>query len=492
MGTRSETAFSGQFVLPSIDIASMVLLFITGIAFGLLSVYHPVIGAIIALSLIGIISVKFKPYSIFVIVFSLAPLVGIVRVFVGSRIAPLTLDILLMLSVLVAVCSIILKRENFKIGFIGWLIFLIFLLSFFQMFNPNVPSLLIGAHGFRGMAYQMLGFFAALFLIDSQKKLKQINLIFIIVAVLVATYGIKQYFLPTVVDARMIHASTVSPIGFTATGTGVMRAFSTMTGPFQLGLYMVLSILLSLCLLSRRYFPILFSLIMVMLLCLFLTITRTNWVILILGLSVYFLLINRTRVIRTFLMISVSALVVIGLLFLLRDHPRFATVFILLNSLSDPFGTSSYQFRVSGWQDVIIPAMMNNPFGYGTGCAMDGLKRMFLSGYSFTSHNLYFKFALETGVISLILYLIIIWRCLRLGISNSYQLKSPYLKKYSCFIVAFITAISMAGLFGPFLDAYPVNLYFWFLLGVLSKLHSIDSKEAACKTIIKEHEISNV
>jgi len=489
MGIKSKTILSGQFTLPSIDIASVALVVIAGIVFGLFSVYHPVIGAILGLSLVGIIFVKLNPYSIFVIVFSLAPLVGIVKIFVGSRIAPLTLDILLLLAVLVALCSIFLKKENLKIGFIGWLVLLIFLLSFFQMFNPNAPSLHIGAQGFRGMAYQMLGFFAALFLIDSQKKLKQINLIFIIVAVLVATYGIKQYFLPTVVDARMIHASTASPIGFTATGTGVMRAFSTMTGPFQLGLYMVFSILLSISLLNKRYFSILFPLIMVMALCLFLTITRTNWAVLLLGLAVYFLLINRTRVIRTFLMISVSALVVIVLLFFLRDHPKFSAPFFLLNSLSDPFATSSYQFRMSGWQDVVIPAMINNPFGYGTGCAMDGLKRMFLSGYSFTSHSIYFKFALETGVISLILYLIIIWRCLRLGISNSYKLNSPYLRKYSCFIVAFIAAISVAGLFGPFLDAYPVNLYFWFLLGVLFKLHSIDLKEAT--SITKEHGASN-
>jgi|GEM_PF-5900347 len=409
-------------------------------------------------------------------IFALAPFMGIVKAFTGVRYAPFILDIALLLLVTFCILKeVILNR--LRLSSLGMMIALLIILAAVQMLNPNIPGLLTGLEGFRS-SYQAIGFFGCILLMQSKKQIKQVVFVLSFSSLLVAIYGVKQFFYPSSIDLNIIAMTTASPVTYTTLEQ--LRAFSTMSGPFHLGIYMVMVILMMLSLLQekgRRL--ILLLMITIFLTVLLLTVTRGNWIGLFGAMAFYnFLLVLEKKVRLAFRTSVLVGGLIVGIALFVQSRPYLPAVTDYLTSLDTITETPHFKGRIAGWGSTAIPAILSNPFiGYGTGSALDAFSHRSIHFTQFTSHSLYLKYAVEMGIGGLLLFLLILFSSMKQGIKTYFQLKDIYLKLIAGWILSFIVAVSISGLSAPMLDAYPVNLYFWFLLGLLPKLKDIETSE---------------
>ena len=148
------------------------------------------------------------------------------------------------------------------------------------------------------------------------------------------------------------------------------------------------------------------------------------------------------------------------------------------SAITNPLQAPTFVYRMELWQETMIPAFQEQPFlGYGTSSAGEGLANLYIGTGSryFNSHNLYIKILLEMGVVGLFLFLWIVGESLWTGLR---QLRGPNNSSPDTTVllqwgVAGVTAILVSGLVIPNLDAYPVNYYFWLLLGLLSSAKTL-------------------
>lgn len=410
-----------------------------------------------------------------VLMLVLLPLTSIIKAISGVRFAPLTFDLGLLFAVVLYVGEG-LVRGKLRAGRLDLLLFLFWGLAFVQMFNPNVPGLQAGVEGFRKFAFMSLGFYIGRHMLKGADWLLFMRGM-LVVSGFVALYGLKQFVYMSPLDYRMIELATADPVTYLMGGW--IRPFSTMAGPFQLGLYLMVTIFLLLSLLLNLKLKIKWQILFVGLMLLqgvvlITTRTKGNWVGLALGILVLVLLQSRTKtqLVKRLIMVSLlGVLLITGVIFLASG-----TILTVLQeavfAVTNPLQAPTFIFRMQLWQEEIIPAIMAQPlFGYGTSSAGEGLKNLYegTSAFYFLSHNLYIKVLLELGIIGLLIFLWLLFASLRLGWKNLARSKGHALT-YSRFLWAFVTvfAFLVAGLVIPTLDAYPVNYYFWLLLGVLS------------------------
>ena len=410
----------------------------------------------------------------------LSPFLGIIKAFTGVRLAPLAFDLALLILIIFSLTDEIFTY-NLKVSLLELLIFFFFLLGVAQIFNPNVPSVLVGLEGFRATAFQSLAVFAGVLLVKSKKQIRQLMIVLTISGLLVATYGIKQFFFPTAIDFKIVQSSLASPITYTALGK--MRAFSTLSGPFHLGIFMVLSILL----ITQSPWPkrifLRILITVVLAAALIMSITRANWLALAAGIAFIIVLAPiKGKTNWSLRPIVIATTIILAALLLFNIIPYYFSnpAYQYLSSLENIQSTRRYQGTVNNWRKVIIPAIISNPFGYGAGSAGDGINSKFL-GPSFTSHNIFLKMGLELGTIGLILFPVILILVMARGIKIYFKLNDVFLKKTSLWILSFVVAIIVAGISTPITDAYPANLYLWLLIGILLSLREIEKREMQCK-----------
>ncbi len=421
-------------------------------------------------------SSHFRPTMI-VITLATVPLVGILKAISGSRFAPLTFDLgLLMACLFVILHEVLRKRVHFSLLDFLWLSF--FVLAFMQMFNPNVPSLQAGIEGFRKFAFMSIAFYLGRHLL-SLKDLKFFRRLILAISVVVALYGLKQFFYLSTLDLKIVELATAGRTTYFMGGW--IRPFSTTPGPFHLGLYMMIVLLLACTLLvdkktTTQYRIVLIGIIVLELTVLIMTRTKGNWIGLIVGVLVLAFLQGRhsLRAMIRLLGFSLLGVLTIALLITFTSDAALRVMQDAIFAVTRPLEAPTFIYRLGLWNEIMIPAFQAHPIiGYGTSSAGEGLSNLYreTSSMFFSSHNLYLKIALELGIPGLFLFLSIVvgsvmngWRNIkRLSITSSDNERIIF---YWAFTV--LSAFLVAGLVIPTLDAYPPNYYFWLLLGILS------------------------
>lgn len=461
------------------------ILFITFILTSLVGILTPFLPndyltAIIALSLgipiiIPAIHSPVKAVSA-TIILAIIPLTSLLKAVTGSRLAPLTFDLgILIVFILHAIKHTLFHSARIRISEL--LLFCFLSLALLQIFNPNVPSLQAGVEGFRKFAFMSIAFYLGINMVKSQ-EVRFFQKILMILSPIISIYGIKQFLTPSSIDYNLINLSTSSQITYLMGGQ--IRPFSTLPGPFHLGAYLVITSLLSLLiiLLTRQAITrtILTTSFVIQIITLFLTRTKGNWVGLGVGIVTSILLLSKTKIAalqRLAFIAFFGAFVNIILITLLPDS-RSQALIDAVTAVIMPSEAPTLLFRMDIWRQIIIPAILSKPLlGYGTSSAGEGLGNLYenTSSLYFPSHNLYFKIWLEMGLFGLVLFLAIVSMSLRCGLITLRYSKdiNPGDRITLIWGIATISAFLTAGLVIPILDAYPVNYYFWFLLGVLAQ-----------------------
>ncbi len=432
---------------------------------------------LVGLPLAALVISKRTRNTAVVVMLVLLPLTAILKAFTGIRFAPLVFDLGLLLACVLHLGEGLL-RGKLRMGAADLLLLFLWGLALLQMFNPNVPSMQAGIEGFRKFIFMSIAFYISRHLFH-MPDFRQFSKGMILFSIPVTLYGIKQFLVMWPIDYRMIELSTSSPITFLMGGW--IRPFSTMSGPFQLGLYLVVMLPLLLVLLTRAkprpWLRIsLFLLLGLQIALLIMTRTKGNWGGFLVGVIVLVLLQshNPLRAALRLAGLTVIGGMVLGLLLTVASGGTLAVLNDAITAVTNPLEAPTFVFRMQLWTEEIIPALREQwLLGYGTSSAGEGLQNLYEGTASqfFYSHNLYIKVLLEMGLIGFLAFLTLVgtslWGGLRyLRRAHSIQPQVAMLLQWS---MAVTVAFLIGGIVIPTLDAYPANYYFWLLLGVLSR-----------------------
>ncbi len=212
------------------------------------------------------------------------------------------------------------------------------------------PVLQAGIEGFRKFALMSIAFYIGR-RVFRLREARLLEVLIVVLSVPIAIYGIKQFFFTSPLDYRMIQLATASEITYLMGGQ--LRPFSTLPGPFHLGLYLLVSLLLVILWLMNkstkpRHRVLLLLILGIELVALFLTRTKGNWVGLAAGIVVLVLL-QRRRLFRNMRRLAVGVLAGGAIIALLLATAPASSTNVLreaIDAFLNPAAAPTVQFRL--------------------------------------------------------------------------------------------------------------------------------------------------
>jgi hypothetical protein len=397
---------------------------------------------------------------------------GLARAIVGSPLYAAGLDVLLVGLLLLSANQAIRARHvpPRSVTLIAIAVYMVFALI--EIANPNVPGVLVGAEGYRKTAFTTI----ATFVVVMQRggDARRFFAIIALGSIPALIWGIRQFFGPLPVEIAIIEGSGVSSTSFHA--GMVLRAFAPTAGPFHLGIISASVMVISIVFARRDARWLLLGALAAV--ALGLTLTRANMLAAAVGVAVAVVLAQswRLRVTSTIQALGPVAVLLVAALFasgaLSAAPPGSAgspgssgsveSVDDVVAGVTDPLEDKNLQYRFEFWGQFVKAIAERPVIGYGTSAAADGFARHYegTDSVRFQPHSMYFKAALELGVGGLIVFLVILvglavtaWRT---------RAENPELVSIGMGIGAVMT---ISGITGPMLDAYPMNVLFWATAG---------------------------
>ncbi len=245
------------------------------------------------------------------------------------------------------------------------------------------------------------------------------------------------------------------------TSGGLLRTFSTFNQPFPFGLYVMLALLVggavALSEPRRRRNLAFLWLTPIMVVAMSSSIVRAAILGLVLG--AVWLAVQRLRVLLVPLTLGLVAVAVV-----LPLVPSVSRVFLSSSSLGE---------RGAGWSDI-IDSIAVHPLGQGLGASGSSADRMStatgvtFSGVStnYQPDNYYMKMLLELGPIGLWLFLTLVIAALVWTTRLAHVLPGRD-GALALGVSASIIAAMTASLVATYFEIFPLDVYFWLLLGVV-------------------------
>jgi hypothetical protein len=424
----------------------------SGVALALL---NPSLGGGLAVFIILLFVAQRQLAYSWLLAVAIAPWGTLANAITQGRLVPLGLDLFLIvfvLTLLVQPRGTLARDAEVAVALVGSVT--VQIVGAAEILNSRGLPIVDGMEGFRAFFLPLSGLAVGVFLGRRIESFGRDLAVAVVASVLiVAAMGIRQAIQPATIDLVIVQNSQSGLQPFLVTGTNRLRAFSPLPGPFHFGLLMLLGItVLAGDTFARRTHWRLAGLAFLVL-ALLLNATRLNWLGTAVALSVLLLSsLELASLHRWLVRLGSIALVALGSLWAFFQVESLEPIRRFAVSVIDPTTSTSFIYRVLGWRHDILPAIGRAPWvGYGTGMAKDGLGPL-------TSHNLFLKLLLEGGITLLVPYLVTITA---LTIALARRRAHPHARAG----IALLAGVHAAGMFGPILDAFPGNLFFWLLLG---------------------------
>ncbi|MED1863211.1 O-antigen ligase family protein [Fictibacillus nanhaiensis] len=427
-----------------------------------------IIGAIVGvIALFLFLKIELNSKTAFLFV-SLLLYVNVLRPFGGYKIISSGLDALLILLIV---------KHLFKNGVPKSKAFYLFcvtsflLISFFQIFNDNIPSLEAGMQGFRKTSLAFILFYLGLLGFDSSDEVRKFVKKFSIISVPVLIFGIKQYFSISDLDRLFLEANNADI--YTGMLFGKVRAVSIFAGSFHFGMFAAVLAILNMFLIStsrklrgKFFYLILFSL---SFMACYTSMTRTNLIALAVGILAYKILQMNLKVILMILPVVTIAM----LSFFSYVSANYVNFLLSENSFIRMIGTiASFQEdtrlagRSHGWE-TISHLIKEKPFiAYGTGSAGDTLQNLYEFQYHVTSHNFFLKILMETGVFGGFFIFVLFLSIFMILIRKTFNKPNNIHKKIASTSLAVFLIFLVNSLVGSTIETYPVSGFILLLLGI--------------------------
>ena len=302
----------------------------------------------------------------------------------------------------------------------------------------------------RFLAFFVYGAF--LVINGSKNILTKASKIVLTSGIIVAILGVIQVFLlPTNALSHFGYSlSTGTPTAFFLSGESIERAFSTLKDPNSLGSYLIIIICLSFFYSLNSFYASKKKRIatnLLLLICLFLTFSRSAWIGSLVAIGTYLALDSRTKkiILKKRKVITIFTMIFsIILVFVIMLGPKQSLINeILIHHDGRSIGSSNSQ-RIDGFQRT-VKKIIENPIGYGPGSAGPASMKNDTKG-ALIPENYYLQIAHEVGVFGLALFLSICFIVVR---------RLFLLKKRPN-----IAAVVIASFFGLALTNFLVQIWF--------------------------------
>jgi O-antigen ligase len=308
---------------------------------------------------------------------------------------------------------------------------------------------------FRDFALYMVSFAILFMLIQSEKSKKQlyyINVVLVLTATVISIYGIYQFIVGVPMGSGWVDP-TLNPDIKT-------RVYATFENPNLLAEYLIMAFPVSLALLlySNKFVDRLKFAVtsIVMLIAIGLTYSRGGFLGLAFGIFVYFLYVNRK---------AILAMIPFGIAGLLVMPDSIIQRIKTIGSLQD----SSNFYRFNLWNKAID---IINDFWYsGIGLGYIPFQKIspiyIRTMAPYHTHNTYLQIAIELGVIGLIIFLLLIFRTIKMGTSTILESNDRFYKIFTAAYVASLSGILLHGIAEHIFFNPKIILSFWLIVGIL-------------------------
>ncbi len=387
--------------------------------------------------------------------------INVTKVTLGSRYYILILDAAVLgLALKTVVCGAMRDRALTKVEVLAGLFILMGLV---QLFNPNVPSLVAGLEGFRRLVYQMLALFIGVGIVRNRGDVILVGKLVVVASVPILLYGVKQFYHLSELDYAIIESNTAALDTWLLFGK--VRAFGTFNGPFHLGLFSGIAFWIAVALYLetgwKGYVPVA----AVAVLACLASLTRSSVVALFLSFPLVLFYVFRRRWVRVAWLTVLSGILASAFVFAMRS--RYEEIDLFYDTILNfqRFAQDNrLNSRYEGYERGVAVAG-SNPLGLGMGSSADAMEHYFQpeNKVHITSHNLLLRVVLETGWLGLALFL---------GILSRIFIAARTLEKCGDSVLAVmllgpLAIVLITGIGGSTIGAYPVNLLFWSLCGLL-------------------------
>lgn len=350
-----------------------------------------------------------------------------------------------------------------------------------QVFNPSLPSLMVGMIGVRVMLLYALLFPVGYWFFASSAHVFQFFSLFLLISVPVSLFGIVQYFLgPSWMLAMSpgFGRAIFYAHGFRPTAeTSYFRTFSTFVQTGSFSNYLMLAMLVCAAGLVmqkfRRYRPALLALFVLHLAAMLTSGGRAPLVMTVVGMGLMTILYRRNlRVIPVMVLIPVVFWASLGLV-----GPAFVDRFETILDLGFFMERNVPLFY--GW---LSEAMATDWAGLGAGYATVASRHGGVTPLNVNVvENTLAKIRFEAGMPGFLFFLIFIVLFSIDVLAKSAQARDPEIRMLTtaCAAYVFLNAVTVA--IGTPFDTSPANIYIWFFAGFLTRVASWDQAEAAVR-----------
>ena len=358
---------------------------------------------------------------------------------------------------------------------ISLMLLLFFFYYILEAFNPEIDSLYGWLSFFRKQILYLLFYVASFFMFDSIEKIRRFIKNWIILACLIALWGIKQHFLGfTRYEELYIHSDpNITNLLFQG---GLFRKFSLLPDPASFGVLCASCGLFTLVLALRT--PVtkirtrLFLVTILQLVASTYSGTRTCNVMVVGGLLAYVVFtFNEKKSIQLMVgAVVISALLIFGPF---RNSPVIYRIKTTFEGGQDP----SNMVRDIN-RKTIQPYVYAHPLGGGLQTSGEDGRRFYpthpLAG--FPPDSGYTKIMLEEGWIGLALTLIFYFFILQRGITGFYESRRSEIRNlYIAFTICFFS-LAVGQYSQLAISQYPLYLFYLSTLVIFYKLKEYDNK----------------
>lgn len=349
-----------------------------------------------------------------------------------------------------------------------------------QVINPVAGSMLAWLYTIRSVAIVMLMYFVFRYHIRSLAYVRILLKLWLLLALLAALYAFKQEYLGFS-DAESSWLNSDPMIANLLFIDDHWRKFSFLSDPVAFSYNMVISSILSVCLLgaTKKLWKraVLVLLTAIYLYAMTFSGTRGAYVLIPAALLFYTIL-NFNKFV--FVGAIAAGFCLTALIFVPTSNPslyRFQSAF-------RPSEDASYLLRKQN-QQKIKPYIITHPFGGGLGATGVWGQRFSPDSYlaSFPPDSGYVRVAVELGWIGLFLFCTLMFIMLRTAIHNYYSIENKELKSYCLAMILIIFALNVGNYPQEALVQFPASIYFYLVAALAGVTMQLDKE---IKT--REHE----
>lgn len=399
----------------------------------------------------------------------------LINYFDGVSALNLVKDVFVVLLFFV-LAAVLIARGNFPVPRLPWMLpFAAFAAVYIgEVFNPNLPNILVGLVGVRTTLLYFLLVPVAYWFFDSRERVLRFFVFMAVVSVPVAAFGIVQYYMGPEWMAAMspgFNRAVFYAYGLNPTPeTMYFRTFSTFVHTGGFAQYLVFLMLITLALWSvprmRSHRPWIAVLFILLFLAQLTTGGRTSMVWFVAAV-VFWFFVQRASLRLSPVLILLPALL-IGTVSVFGEGfvERYSSIldFEYVKGRNLPL--------LTGWLEE---SMKSSWAGLGAGYASVAARHVGATPLNMNVvENGVAKVRFEAGLAGMVLFIVFVlvlaFHCIR----QALLVRTPELRWFTTACAAFILVNLLSVSMGTPFDASPTNTYIWFIAGFLAKARLLD------------------